>query len=393
MTGTLRMKPLVVSLLAGAAFAFGGSAFAQTGQAPTVREYQRPQAEPPQPTPPRRTRPMREGVTGFGQTQDVLTYPRFIVEAVNFHAVDESGPNSPGADEVFAIFQGPNYIVITNEVGSVETGDIEPFVAGQTCIWPAIDPDNRTNHQWACDPQGGRGPVRFGIRLFEDDESSLSFSRPCLRGGPNDVITERTGCETDNADVLFNADFTYEVADILARLDPSCRCLVQTARYTEEDWRGDMEYQVTFRITRVDDGREQPGVDRNPDSGGGIPTPVVHRSGTLSAVLDQDLEFDAGTVVASGGDFDFARISGSLFLTPQSARIWTGGATARGFATCYAERGSANYVTTRVALPAVGSYACYITSDGRVGEFRVDSVAPTPLGGSVRLGVTYTTWQ
>lgn len=79
------------------------------------------------------------------------------------------------------------------------------------------------------------------------------------------------------------------------------------------------------------------------------------------------------------------------FLTPNGgAKIWPGGAAARGYATCFAERASANYVAIAVTPPAVGQHACYVTSDGRVGEFQVTGFTP---GGAATLSVTYTTWQ
>jgi hypothetical protein len=53
---------------------------------------------------------------------------------------------------------------------------------------------------------------------------------------------------------------------------------------------------------------------------------------------------------------------------------------------------SANYVTGQVALPAAGSYACYVTSDGRVGELQIVSVTGAPVDPAA-LVIQFTTWQ
>jgi len=382
------LRIVLASLLASTALT--SASFAQNTQLPTVREYQTPQNERP------RTRPLREGVTGFGQTQGVIVDPRFIVEAVNFKAVDESGPNNPGSDEVIAIFRSGALAAVGSEIEDVDTGDVIDFDADQRCISPLVDDDGAYNNEWDCAAAGARGPVAFSVELYELDgppwRDLFPWTPFCVReeNYDDDVYANDRGFGCilrTNADTLFRHEFSYSVPEILSRLDPSCRCFTETARYTEEDWRGDTVYEFTFRITRVDAGGEGPAVDRNP--GGGVtPMPVVHRSGTLTAPEGQGFELDAGTVVANGSDFAFSRVFGANALTPGGgAKIWTGNATPRGYATCYAERMSANYVTTQVAAPAVGGHACYVTSDGRVGEFRV-TAAP-----GATLSIAYTTWQ
>src|SRR5262249_9702136 len=114
---------------------------------------------------------------------------------------------------------------------------------------------------------------------------------------------------------------------------------------------------------------------------------------SLMANAGQEFELDGGNVVGNGGDLAFNRTGMNMFqLNPSGgASIWAGNATPRGYATCFAQRGSANYVTNGVNVPANGSYACYVTSDGHVGELRIDSLTSMQLTG--RLAITYTTWQ
>ena len=379
---TCRIRQIAfAALMASADYFSADTAHAQTSPnvAGPVREYQ---AQPPV-----RGRPLRDGVTGLGATQDVVREPRFKVEAVSFLAVDESGPDYPYAsDEVFAAFGAERGGPATSTFDDIDTGEGRDFTREQSCILPAIDPDGTQNGVWACAPEGAQGPLRFSIALYDEDRNydaliggGIGF---CLRSVETDLNT----CVQNHHTELFKNDFTYEVAQILSRLDPACRCFTETASQRHGD---NTEYEVTFRITRVDTAGEPLGVDRSPPGATG---PIVHSSGSLTALQTQGFELDGGTVVAAGADFVFSRVpfTPMYFLTPNGgAKIWPGDANARGYATCYAQRASANYVTTAVTPPAVGQHACYVTSDGRVGEFRVTAFT---LGGSM-LSLAYTTWQ
>lgn len=346
-----------------------------------VREYET------QPAPDTTRRPPRDAVTGIGGTQGGVRHPRFIVEAVSFYAVDESGRTDLGSDEVFAVFESGANTAITDVFGSVDTGDREAFDAGQTCILPISASSRRDANTWACAPEGGRGPVSFTIKLYDLDPNVIDnrvFGQICVDAASFGTTST---CVTRHSSLLFDASFSYGVSEILGRLDPACRCFEETASQSMDNAR----YEVTFRIRRVDSGEGSAGIDRNAEADGG----AVHRSGSLMAMANQMFEFDAGSVVGTGGDFRFVSAIGNVFTLQPSggAKIWLGGATARGYATCYAQRMSANYVTSSVTVPGAGSYACYVTGDGRVGELRITTLSPGMFGMNATLALTYTTWQ
>jgi hypothetical protein len=387
MTGTFRFTQIAVAaLIATAWFAPANIALAQTNvQVPPVQGYPVQEAERPrQPT----TRPPRGGVTGLGDTQGVIVEPRFIAEAISFTAIggpprQAPFPNTlPLSRPVFAVFETEDYRLVTRTYSRVMTGDTRPFPSAQNCIWGAIDPDGQENGVWSCDPRGRAGPVRFELMLWHERPNWGAVvgggAEFCVNTTPGDL----GGCYLDHHGSLFRHTFSYSVSDVLSRLDPACRCFIETAR------QGD--FQISFRVTRVDDGAEPPAVDR----GSTASNPIVHRSGALSAQLSQGFDFDAGILApAAGADFVFSRGGGAFFLTGgNGAKIWIGGASPRGYATCFAQRLSANYVTGQVALPAAGSYACYVTSDGRVGELQIVSVTGAPVGPAA-LVIQFTTWQ
>lgn len=360
---TAALRAALASVIASSVLA--GAAFAQTGN-PAGRAYQVQQAQAQL-----RARPGQ-----LGQLTAPRGGPRFIVEAVSFKAVDESGWTDWTNDEVFAIFRSGQHTMVTRLWGSVDSGETELFPTAQNCILPAVDTDG-VNGRWACAPEGVQGPFGFTVTLYEKDPD-LSYpwgGAFCAPAGSTDIV--RGSCDTDNSNILFEQYYSYDVADILAHLLPHCRCAEETVRQRRDG--PDSTYEFTVRITRVD---TLPVLDR----------PLyelvqVHRSGTLTAALNQHFEFDGGVVVANNGDFAFTGVLGGNRLTPAGgARVWLGGAAARGYAACAA--GAANYVTNAIAVPPIGTHACYITSDGRVGEFRVaDHVA------NVSLTLSYTTWQ
>lgn len=370
----------ITGLLASSTFMLAAPADAQTVMRPNVEGAVLENQAPPQPQP---RRPLREGVTGFAISQE----PRFKVEAVRFKAVNESHGTSAGSDEVVGVFFGPQHRMTTVEYENVDTGESRDFGVQHNCIWPSQDTGTVRDRAWACAPEGAAGPVAFSIVLLEMDwdhpyHGIWPFGELCHSNDLAPVATN--SCEVDQGDELFRGAFSYDVAQILSRLDPACRCFEETASQSHGD---DTQYEVTFRITRVDTYSEPLAVDPNAGSPVDPPAPIVHSSGSLTAPLMQGFELDAG-VIAPAGDFAFSRGAAAYLLTPNGgAKIWLGGATARGYAACYAQRASPVYVTTAVVVPAVGQHACYVTSDGRVGELSITSV---PAG---TLSIAYTTWQ
>lgn len=370
------LRIIVTSVLASAAIA--GAAFAQDnalrgdGQ---LYELQRRQPEG--------RFPAGDDLVGVDRGG-----PRFIVEAISFKAVDESDYDYPyTSDEIFAVFSGGGRSTITSTFDDVDTGETRRFASHQSCIWPAIDPDGTNNDRWACDPAGGAGPIEFQVSLYDDD-LPLPLSGFCVSGtGATDVASERLdGSDCGENNSVFHGELRYETSAIIQRLRPECRCFVQTARHSVDDR---TTYEFTFRITMVDGGSDLAVLDENATATG----PIVHRNGALTASLNQSFEFDAGTVVDDGGDLLFMRQNGSLVLQPRNgARILMGSVNPRGHAGCVAA--AASHVSARIQTPDVGSHACYITSDGRVGELRVTAETEPPFGGGpATLSITYTTWQ
>lgn len=99
----------------------------------------------------------------------VLEQPRYMIEAIDFRALDETGVDATGSDEIVARFSLDSISMFTGVYGSVDRGETHAFRARQRCIWPAIDPDKNRNQNWTCDAAGRPGPVSFDVTIYEHD--------------------------------------------------------------------------------------------------------------------------------------------------------------------------------------------------------------------------------
>jgi hypothetical protein len=102
---------------------------------------------------------------------------RYKVEAVSFHAVDESGPDWLGSDEIYASWRDPKsgVVSITPIYEDVNTGDTVVLDPHQHCILPLNGIPSNAFPQ-ACPDEGGvPGPFEFEVALFEADRSLFNF--------------------------------------------------------------------------------------------------------------------------------------------------------------------------------------------------------------------------
>jgi hypothetical protein len=127
--------------------------------------------------------------------------------------------------------------------------------------------------------------------------------------------------------------------------------------------------------------------------GGGLPPPPqpIHSQDSLQIQQTFSVDLDEGNL-SSGPDTDvwFQAVTQSqLFLKPMNgAQLAVGDKSNRGYDGCSAEAFSPNAVPLNMLPP--GSYVCFATNQGRVGQFRVQS-----LSGGVpkKLTIQYTTWE
>jgi hypothetical protein len=106
---------------------------------------------------------------------------RYSINATTLYANDETGPDWPGSDEVFAVFTvsppdglagAQGFTARTAVFRDFDTGERKSFDGSQDCLAGAVASQRRsdgTASAWFCHPWGVTGPVQVRVRLFEQD--------------------------------------------------------------------------------------------------------------------------------------------------------------------------------------------------------------------------------
>ncbi len=118
-------------------------------------------------SPMRRPKP---GQSTVGGTHDIV--PMFKVEALGFTALDESGVDLLGSDEIWVVWESQGKWGGTYVFDDVDTGEHRSIHEHQSCIYPmAIESsiDGRIGDGWVCEEAGAPGPVEFEVTFYEDD--------------------------------------------------------------------------------------------------------------------------------------------------------------------------------------------------------------------------------
>jgi hypothetical protein len=134
--------------------------------------------------------------------------PRYTVELVGFRALDESGYDWNGSDEVFGLFSATGgYSVRTVTQGDVDTGTGRVFGRQERCLTRqrvlAGGPDRGwlmapDGTRWECDPRGVPAPIGLLLELLEDDNCNPFFPScfnsysPQFRDPADDLIGRAT---------------------------------------------------------------------------------------------------------------------------------------------------------------------------------------------------------
>jgi hypothetical protein len=172
---------------------------------------------------------------------------------VSFRAIDESGWDWPGSDEVYAVFSDgtPNDLVtVTYE--DVDTGETRTFGPQERCIAPRP----------ACD-HGVSEVLHFEVAFFEED-GGVRF---CRGLAPDDYHAALRGGKCEPYDDLIGRGSVFFTREELLRLLPRVgdsveqkmilggSCGNQPGPLCGTGWLTPTgpEYELTFRIRRLPD--------------------------------------------------------------------------------------------------------------------------------------------
>jgi hypothetical protein len=141
--------------------------------------------------------------------------PSFKVEAVGFKALDETGYDWPGSDEIRVGFVTPFEDITSREFGDVDAGETRTFNDDESCIIPVGAATGRQlgrlvgpPSNWFCADLGRPGPLSFEVVMGEQDISLFGFDNPPTVLGPAD-------------DLIGRKTLTFTPEELLAAMPPS----------------------------------------------------------------------------------------------------------------------------------------------------------------------------
>lgn len=176
--------------------------------------------------------------------------PRFVAEALVIHAYNETGWDSAGSDEVYAVFYETHtgQHRFTQDFGSMDSGDNQRIGRRQSCIAPleyaGYDSAGFPPATWRCRAPGETS-LDFRITLYEKDGWS-----PMACAAPPNTPSYRKNCDDDE---IASFHQRYSTSELLA-LMPN----VGDLRRVTTPTRGG--YAFTFRLRRLPDAFDPPPV-------------------------------------------------------------------------------------------------------------------------------------
>ena len=211
----------------------------------------------------------------------------YKIEAVGFKALDETGIDALGSDEVIVVTFDAKGYTTSREIGDIDSGDTHTFDPAKSCMLPVRPGDVVLGETSVCDDIGEPAPLKVRIELWEQDIDLLGFSLGFF-GEPQD-------------DFIGLAQFDFSAQQLEAMLPNVGDEHIETVKL--EACRGPApcdatfspDYTFTVRITRVSDGVPRPvGLFVSTDGTGNISTLKQH--------VDWDKEWDRIVPGNFGGD-------------------------------------------------------------------------------------------
>lgn len=170
-----------------------------------------------------------------------ISFPQFVVHAISFTALDQTGWTDWGSDEVHAVLI--DFIALreraTSEYDNVDTGDTINFRAADRCI--ATQPDCSV----------GASRVHFGIALWEKDPRLNVFVPTCSVATNSRYNYDNGICAED--DLIGRVELGFSQQQLLGTL-PNVGDVVERVAQARG---GDGSYRVRYRITRLADVRKR----------------------------------------------------------------------------------------------------------------------------------------
>jgi hypothetical protein len=196
---------------------------------------------------------------------------RFKLEAVSFRALNETGIDRFGSDEVYVSIHVPAHKVATRTqvFEDVDAGKTTNIPADQSCILaiagvsgPTSFSAYKSGDRWSCSRDGAPGPFSFTVVLRERDDRLVNCLLPLGCQYDHGIVEgeELRPIDDDQDDLIGRHTVVYSMEELTAlrvgqvkqesvQLRPCIKPAPQL--YYCAPW--EAEYQFTWRLTRLPD--------------------------------------------------------------------------------------------------------------------------------------------
>jgi hypothetical protein len=186
---------------------------------------------------------------------------RYKIEAARFKALDETGIDWPGSDEVMVGTFDAKGWTVSNEIGDIDSGDTHNFDPAKSCILAVRPGTVILGKTSVCDEVGEPAPLSFQVEFWEKDVDLFGFCKAlspspgfhggphCLHHGGDDFIgLARIELSIQELEAVLPNVGDEQIRTV--KLFP-CRNLEQVCATGPFD----PDYTFTFRISRLPDVR------------------------------------------------------------------------------------------------------------------------------------------
>jgi hypothetical protein len=189
----------------------------------------------------------------------------YKVEAISFRAVDESGPDWWGSDDIYANWKDPKsgYVSLTRTYRGVNTGDTRKFAPpDKQCILPVnLPPPTFVSEGTKACSGGVPGPFDFEVALFEEDSRPIPLPLPIFCPEHRGI-----GISCDGDDLIDQKTVSFTTAELEAAMPDVGDTFTETIAIRtfcgvpESEADGTYgcaatgpDYRFTYKITRLPD--------------------------------------------------------------------------------------------------------------------------------------------
>lgn len=184
---------------------------------------------------------------------------RYKIEAIRFKALDESGFDRLGSDEVMVKTEEANGWTVSKKIGGIDSGDTHNFDPAKSCIVAVRPGVVILGESSVCAQAGEPAPLRFQVEFWEKDSSLISGF--CVVGGVP-AAGKHSGpfCANDRTgdDFIGRAQVAYSTQELEVALPKVGDELIESI--TLDPCPGMLcagvpRYTFTWRVTRLTDVR------------------------------------------------------------------------------------------------------------------------------------------